>query len=183
MPLVFRPRPPPIASCPHPAVLFAGLVLVAALWGVTNPLLKAASTPPPRARTRASDGSTGSVGALSPFRSRSVPPSRRGVQPPPTGFVPRLLATLPAPLGGAVATVLDVRFSVPLVLNQLGGVLYNWLLRCVPLSVAMPAANGLAFAFTAATVGVMGEGVSPRTGVGAALVVGGVAVCCAALGG
>ncbi|XP_045455841.1 transmembrane protein 234 homolog [Melitaea cinxia] len=48
------------------------------------------------------------------------------------------------------------RYVVPWLVNQLGSLVYLFAIQRVPLSLAMPAANSLAFAFTALTGSLVG---------------------------
>ncbi|KAI8433050.1 hypothetical protein MSG28_013910 [Choristoneura fumiferana] len=72
------------------------------------------------------------------------------------------------------------RYVVPWVVNQLGSLAYLCAVQRAPLSLAVPAANGLAFAATAATGAAAGLDAPLDTGsiLGIALIVAGTALCC-----
>lgn len=49
-----------------------------------------------------------------------------------------------------------LQYVVPWLVNQMGSLVYLFAIQRVPLSLAMPAANSLAFAFTALTGSLVG---------------------------
>lgn len=64
-------------------------------------------------------------------------------------------------------------------INQLGSVLYNYLLGTTDLALASPVCNSLTFVFTAITAALLGEKqpLNWRTVLGTALIIAGVALC------
>jgi hypothetical protein len=87
-----------------------------------------------------------------------------------------------APAGGALAAALahaaTPSFLVPQLLNLLGSALFAAALPAGRVSVAVPLANGVALAATAAADAALGEGLAPWPGLPAlALVLLGVALC------
>ena len=139
-----------------PLYTFFALLLVSALWGVTNPFLGRATaadgTAPPRARKR---GSAAASLSLSP--------------PPPPRLLPSFLSRLSFwALYGA---------------NQAGSLLYHALLGRSELTLVGPLANALTVVFTGLTAALaLGEraALQPRALAGAALVCAGVALCVSA---
>ena len=73
----------------------------------------------------------------------------------------------------------NVRVWLPYVVNQSGSLLFNLTLRQTELSLAVPVANALALVFSVLTTILIGEPLYQpfKTVIGAALVVGGVALC------
>ena len=118
------------------------MVLAAAFWGCTNPLLK--------------QGGSG---------------------------VERVTAS--SLLGQIAAelryTLLNWKVVLPFLLNQSGSLAYYYLLGTAEISMAVPICSSLTFVFTAATSWALGERVHnpAQTGLGAALVLVGVAICVA----
>jgi hypothetical protein len=138
-----------------PLATFFALLLVSALWGVTNPFLGRATAadgtaPPPRARKRGGGA--------------AAPPS-----PPPRQLLPSFLSRLSFwALYGA---------------NQAGSLLYHALLGRSELTLVGPLANALTVVFTGLTAAfALGEraALQPRALAGAALVCAGVALCVSA---
>ncbi|XP_053617885.1 transmembrane protein 234 homolog [Plodia interpunctella] len=72
------------------------------------------------------------------------------------------------------------RYVVPWLVNQLGGLAYLAAVQRAPLSLAVPTANGLAFAFTAVVGAAVGaeEPLDKWSVAGVALIVAGTALCC-----
>ncbi|CAH2097953.1 unnamed protein product [Euphydryas editha] len=72
------------------------------------------------------------------------------------------------------------RYVVPWLVNQLGSLVYLVAIQRVPLSLAMPAANSLAFAFTALTGSLVGteEPLDQGSIFGIMLIGVGTALCC-----
>jgi len=126
------------------------LVLVGALWGCTNPLLRKGSmetaSESPRDEKRYLGGQD---------------------------------STAVRKIASSIAKFRNVRVWLPYALNQCGSVLFYFALSQSNLSLAVPPCNALALIFSVATSHLLGEGVDRpvRTAVGAALVLGGVAVC------
>lgn len=56
-----------------------------------------------------------------------------------------------------LSLVLNWRFMVPFLINQLGSVAYVWVLSFAEVSIAHPVCNALAMVFTAVTAIVLGE--------------------------
>ena len=73
----------------------------------------------------------------------------------------------------------NARVWLPYVVNQSGSLLFNLTLRQTELSLAVPVANALALVFSVLTTILIGEPLYQplKTVIGAALVVGGVALC------
>uniref|UniRef100_A0A1E1W7T6 EamA domain-containing protein n=1 Tax=Pectinophora gossypiella TaxID=13191 RepID=A0A1E1W7T6_PECGO len=72
------------------------------------------------------------------------------------------------------------RYVIPWCVNQAGSIAYLFAVRCAPLSLCVPAANALAFAFTALTGAAFGkeEPLDRGSMLGIALIVAGTALCC-----
>jgi hypothetical protein len=97
------------------------LLLVAALWGLTNPLLKAFADVDPTAEA--------SSCTTSPRRPAS--------------------STTTTIVGGALRLFTRPRFALAYGCNQLGSAAYLYALSIAPLSLVLPCANSLTFVFTA----------------------------------
>ncbi|XP_063542623.1 transmembrane protein 234 homolog [Cydia strobilella] len=89
-------------------------------------------------------------------------------------------STWPAQAWAEVCFLLgNWRYVLPWLVNQLGSLAYLFAVRRAPLSLAVPAANGLAFAATAATGAAAGDRPLDRSTIlGIALIVAGTALCC-----
>ncbi len=125
------------------------LVLVALLWGATNPFM-GSSDKDKKEKEKKTDGSK---------KHRKS-----------------WLRTI---LSDTAALFSNWRFLVPFGLNQLGSVLYNYSLSQYPVSLAQPIANGLAIPVTAVTAHLLGErALRLDTCLGVCLVLAG-AWCCA----
>ncbi|XP_046973760.1 transmembrane protein 234 homolog [Vanessa cardui] len=72
------------------------------------------------------------------------------------------------------------RYVMPWLVNQIGSLVYLVVVRRVPLSLAVPAANSLAFAFTALTGSIVGteEPLDQGSILGIVLIGVGTALCC-----
>ncbi|XP_047520107.1 transmembrane protein 234 homolog [Pieris napi] len=72
------------------------------------------------------------------------------------------------------------KYVLPWLINQAGSLVYLMAVQRLPLSTAVPAANSLAFAFTAITAAAIGseEPLDSRAILGVVLVVGGTFLCC-----
>lgn len=118
----------------------AALVVVGALWGCTNPLL----------------------------RQGSLAAAAGGPDPTTTTFWTHQLRKLR-----------NCRVWMPYAVNQSGSLLFNLTLAQTELSLAVPVANALALVFSVLTTIAIGEPLYQpvKTVIGAALVVGGVALC------
>jgi len=127
------------------------LLLVALLWGTTNPFLNRASKPTGTAGDQAGAATTGAAAA-------------------PDAATPGLLSLLR-----------NWRFVLPFALNQLGSVLYLSCLSSLSLSVAVPAVNALTMLLTALTAWALGERsagkINKRVMAGMVLILVGVSVC------
>jgi drug/metabolite transporter (DMT)-like permease len=124
------------------------LVLVGACWGCTNPLLRASSaTNPTEPAADAAPNTTDATFAQSVVSSLSK--FRR------------------------------IGVWLPYLVNQAGSLLYYFTLSQSDLSLAVPVCNALALVFSIVTSYFLGERVDQplRTMLGAALIMGGVAVC------
>lgn len=90
--------------------------------------------------------------------------------------------TGPAPTGlgkQLVRVLASWRFWLFYGINQLGSVLYNYLLGTTDLALASPVCNSLTFVFTAITAALLGEKqpLNWRTVLGTVLIIAGVALC------
>ncbi|XP_068624891.1 transmembrane protein 234 homolog [Battus philenor] len=87
-------------------------------------------------------------------------------------------------LGQAYAEIVFLltnwRYVVPFLVNQCGSLMYLLVVQRAPLSLAVPATNGLAFAFTAITGAAVGteEPLDRGSILGVAFIVIGTALCC-----
>ncbi|XP_026494469.2 transmembrane protein 234 homolog [Vanessa tameamea] len=72
------------------------------------------------------------------------------------------------------------RYVMPWLVNQIGSLVYLIVVQRVPLSLAVPAANSLAFAFTALTGSIVGteEPLDQGSILGIVLICVGTALCC-----
>eukprot|EP00747_Dinoflagellata_sp_TGD_P165259 gnl/TRDRNA2_/TRDRNA2_186303_c0_seq1.p1 gnl/TRDRNA2_/TRDRNA2_186303_c0~~gnl/TRDRNA2_/TRDRNA2_186303_c0_seq1.p1 ORF type:complete len:147 (+),score=17.98 gnl/TRDRNA2_/TRDRNA2_186303_c0_seq1:128-568(+) len=139
---------------------FLSFCAVGTLWGATNPFL--------REGAQSADGTNGCT-ASDTERSGEAQVQDSGSLPK------RVLAQL-------FRAFARWRFLAPFLLNQLGSVLYYYLLGEHPISVAVPAANSIAFAVTAVVEQWRG-GVLPNPVAllgGAACVICGVGLCLSA---
>lgn len=138
--------------------MMGSFVLVSLIWGVTNPFLGRA----------AKGGGGGKEDAAGLSRSTASSSPQRG-------FIASALLEL-------VKFFLNWRFWVPYAINQSGSLLYNYLLGTSDISLASPICNSLTFVVTGITAKLLGERqpVNWKTVSGAALIVGGVALCVAA---
>ena len=73
--------------------------------------------------------------------------------------------------------VLNWRYMVPFLINQLGAVVYYTTIGQADITLAVPITNSLTFLFTTASGWLLGEPTSPRTLTGTLLVLGGIAMC------
>lgn len=88
----------------------------------------------------------------------------------------------PAPVGlgkQLLRVLASWRFWLFYGINQLGSVLYNYLLGTTDLALASPVCNSLTFVFTAITAALLGEKqpLNWRTVLGTMLIIAGVALC------
>ncbi|XP_014235390.1 transmembrane protein 234 homolog [Trichogramma pretiosum] len=75
--------------------------------------------------------------------------------------------------------VTTVKYMVPFVVNQIGSLLYVFLLQQTDLSLTVVVVNSLTFLFTAVTGSFLGEAkVHRNTYLGAALILTGTTLCC-----
>lgn len=134
------------------------MILVGALWGCTNPLLRQGAIESSSSQTD-TDGVTNTEDSSRP--SSSTKP----------GILASILAFL--------SKLKTVSVWLPYAMNQSGSLLYYVTLAQSNLSLAVPICNALALVFSILTSLVLGERIhNPiQTVVGAALVVGGVTLC------
>ena len=134
------------------ALEVVSLILVGALWGCTNPLLRQGAVDTAAAGTSTTTDSTG------------TPPTAGG-----------LLASLHS----FFRQLSHVRVWLPYVVNQCGSLLYYFTLANSDLSLAVPICNALALVFSIITSLVLGEPLRRPwlTIVGSAMVVAGVTLC------
>jgi len=128
----------------------ASMVLVGALWGCTNPILRRGSVEAEqlqqqRQQERSTTANTG-----------------------PTSFIKSSLLAF-----------LNVQVWLPYLLNQSGSIVFYVLLANSDLSLAVPICNALALVFSFATSALLGESIDKplRSFVGAALILVGVTIC------
>lgn len=131
----------------------ASFLLVGALWGCTNPLLRKGSQ------------------EAAAVRKRNESTTSQQQQKQHSSLVETILAGL--------SQFQYLFVWLPYLLNQAGSVVYYYTLANSDLSLAVPLCNALALVFSIATCYLLGEedALSTRTMVGAALVMGGVALC------
>ncbi|KYB28221.1 transmembrane protein 234 homolog [Tribolium castaneum] len=73
----------------------------------------------------------------------------------------------------------NTRYLIPMALNQMGSILYFLTLQRVDLSLSVPVANSLTFAFTALSGLILGEKPPKRnTILGVLLILAGTSLCC-----
>jgi drug/metabolite transporter (DMT)-like permease len=134
------------------------LVLVGALWGCTNPLLRKGSTNAQVTSKVASEGESidGHTASDTPSLIRWITSSLR--------------------------SFLNAGVWLPYLLNQAGSVMFYFTLARSDLSLAVPICNGLSLVFSIGTTYLIGERIDQpiKTFAGAALVVAGVAICLSA---
>jgi len=132
------------------------LILVGALWGCTNPLLRQGAVEVSKAPT------TTTFSSLDGDSSASEPQN---------GFVDSLCSFF--------IKLKNMRVWLPYVVNQLGSVMYYFTLANSNLSLAVPICNALALVFSIFASIALGEPIRRPwvTIVGATLVVTGVTLC------
>lgn len=137
----------------------AYFILVGALWGCTNPLLK-----------RAADQEERDRHGLLRASARSLTTTKGNTWTMKTSFV-RGCAELRTLLS-------NWQFVLPFLLNQLGSVFYLICLGEADLSLALPITQGLTFLFTALTARILGERpLTNSTILGTELILVGVGIC------
>lgn len=132
---------------------FLSMIVVGALWGCTNPLLR-----------------KGSVEATS---SSSSSPSTD-----PKNHISNKEAS-DSFLASFLKSFIDIKVWLPYVLNQSGSLVFYILLAKSDISTAVPICNAMALLFSFATSSVLGETTKNplRTALGASLILFGVTVC------
>lgn len=112
-------------------------IVVALLWGSTNPLMK--------------KGSAG-LDQLSPTSSSTATDStkRRGSANKSKGFIYRSFSEL-------LFLFYNWRYTIPFLINQSGSVLYYWTLSSATLSLAVPLTNALTLTVTVLVGKLLGE--------------------------
>jgi drug/metabolite transporter (DMT)-like permease len=133
------------------------LVLVGALWGCTNPLLR--------------KGSTNAQGSKAASEGGSI--DGHNVSDTPS-LIQWIVSSLRIFLNAGV--------WLPYLLNQAGSLMFYFTLARSDLSLAVPICNSLSLVFSIVTTYLIGERIDQpiKTFAGAALVVSGVAVCLSA---
>ena len=152
----------------QPLSTLLGCLVVSALWGVTNPFLRAGAE------------STVHPTAPTPLQRR-----QRGKTVAATASHPSLYTRVIAGARVVAATLANWRFSLPFAVNQLGGVAFSALLGTADLTLVVPLVNSLTILWTAATARVMfgeTERLTPARCGGAALVLAGIALCLSSRG-
>lgn len=142
---------------PTSIIDIAALILVGAFWGCTNPLLRQGSLKaaeseqqkPPVDTPSTSNAATAAADATTTSWTKQLRKFRH------------------------------VRVWLPYAVNQSGSLLFYVALSQTDLSLAVPIANALALVFSVVTTFLIGEPLHQplKTVAGAALVVGGVALC------
>ena len=134
------------------------LILVGALWGCTNPLLRKGSS---EAKSSFGHAETTAAAESSDPSSRSSDSFARSF------FI------------SSLSKFLHFRVWLPYLLNQSGSLLFYYALSKSDLSLAVPICNALALIFSIFTSFALGERVDKpaRAIVGGALVMGGVTLC------
>jgi hypothetical protein len=129
---------------------FLSMMVVGALWGCTNPLLR-----------------KGSVEVTS---SSSTDPKNLG------GKMEKTDGSL---LVSFLKSFIDIRVWLPYVLNQSGSLVFYVLLAKSDISTAVPICNAMALLFSFVTSSVLGEPIKnpSRTALGASFILIGVTVC------
>ena len=153
-------------------------LLVAALWGCTNPFLGrgmfgsilALDRSLPRLIFSITLGGASCTLRTAATKSGSAQSSDAAASPPPS-VAAQLLHLF-----------LNWQFWVPYGINQAGSLLYNYLLGSTDLSLASPICNSLTFVFTGITARALGEPQPFNWSfiLGALLIVAGVTLCVAA---
>lgn len=130
----------------------SAIIIVACLWGCTNPLLRHGS------KSELENELTASKPAPIPHQGS---------------------AAFPDWIKSALGNFRRVRVYLPFLCNQLGSVLFYFVLSRNDLSLAVPACNALALIFSVATSHYLGETVNRplRAVVGAAFVMIGLTIC------
>ena len=131
---------------------FLSMMLVGALWGCTNPLLR-----------------KGSVEATS-----SSSPPKTDPKNPDKGN-----RATDSFLSSSLKAFVDIKVCMPYVLNQSGSLVFYILLAKSDISLAVPICNAMALLFSFVTSSLLGEPIKHplRTALGASLILVGVTVC------
>jgi uncharacterized membrane protein len=139
------------------------LILVGALWGTTNPFL--------RQQANNEDGGVS--------EETSSPSTHHDAADAADSRAPQSQQSWIQSILSSLATFRRFGVWLAFLLNQSGSILFYYSLANSDISLAVPICNGLALLFSIATSHLLGERVDQpiRTLVGAALVVGGVAIC------
>lgn len=128
------------------------MMVVGALWGCTNPLLR-----------------KGSVEVTTTTTTTNDPKNLGGKQEKTDGSL--LVSFLKA--------FLDIKVWLPYVLNQSGSLVFYVLLAKSDISTAVPICNAMALLFSFVTSSALGEPIKnpSRTALGASLILIGVTIC------
>uniref|UniRef100_A0A7R9W2L4 Transmembrane protein 234 n=1 Tax=Pseudictyota dubia TaxID=2749911 RepID=A0A7R9W2L4_9STRA len=147
-------------------------ILVGALWGCTNPLLRRGSAEAKRKDEEAAEGATRKKEEKEEKEEEEVDASKR--QSAEGGIISVVRSGLRSLLSFRRLSVL-----LPYLLNQSGSLLFYKLLATSDLTVSVPVCNALALLFSVVTSFALGERVDSvwRTLAGSALVTAGVSVC------
>lgn len=146
---------------------FLSIILVGAVWGCTNPLVRKGSVESKELKSKAVGGCD-------------------GCDAPSTTDVPNkkdcsssLISSFVKNTYRAISKFRRVSVWLPYLLNQSGSIIYYFLLATSDLTTAVPACNGLALVFSSLTSYFLGERLNkPIQGlIGALLVTLGVAIC------
>ena len=137
------------------SVDFLSMILVGALWGCTNPLLR-----------------KGSVEAESSSSSPSSPSSKNKSKPGGKEGDASFLKS-------ALKSFIDIKVWLPYVINQSGSLVFYVLLATSDISMAVPICNAMALLFSFATSSLLGEPIANplKTALGASLILLGVTIC------
>jgi drug/metabolite transporter (DMT)-like permease len=140
------------------------LILVGALWGITNPFL----------RQQANNENGGATESASPQVNDDAADGA-------DSHAPQSQQSWIQSIFSSLAKFRRFGVWLAFLLNQSGSIMFYYSLANSDISLAVPICNGLSLLFSIVTSNLLGERVDQpiRTMVGAALVVGGVAVCLA----
>ena len=130
---------------------FLSMMLVGALWGCTNPLLR--------------KGSVEATSSSSPTNGSN----NRGNGSEENASL----------LASSLKSFIDIKVWLPYVLNQSGSLVFYVLLAKSDISLAVPICNAMALLFSFLTSSLLGEPIKNplRTALGASLILIGVTVC------
>lgn len=147
-------------------------IVVALLWGSTNPLMKKGSAGLDKVNQQKSQSGNNSreSSTNTPSTSSSSESSVGSANNSQTGFLSRSFSELKF-------LFYNWKYTVPFLINQSGSVLYYWTLSSATLSVAVPLTNALTLTITVLVGKLLGEKAGgPLLYLGVALVFLGIAI-------